>query len=934
MTRRFPRFIRRAVSPLLLALAFSAHADALKASRFYEDGLSRFSKQDLPGAIIQLKNALQQDKNMLAAHLLLAKVYLASGDVGPAEVAFREALRLGVSRAEVAVPLGRIYLMQGRSQILLDSIPADGLPAGTRLEVLVLRGKAYAALGKQAEAISSFAEARAIDPASAVPLIAEVPVLLAAGKGAAAMDSANKALELAPESAEVLNARASVAHAAGNLADALKYYERAIALQPAFVDARVARDGILIDLGRDTDAGEDLEDLARIAPSEPRVAYLRALLASRRGDAQTAAQHLEDVARLVDALPAEWVAGQEQLLMTGALAHHAGRQYEKARKYLDVLIARYPRNQGARKLLAAVYVDTADYARAISLLENVLRAQPDDAQALHLLGRAYLGQKRYSKATGLLEKAVALGMDDPGLRASLGFSQLGQDNTAAATANLQAAFDKTPGDFTLALSLANLHMRNGDAKKALDVAQSVNKALPGNPAVLNLLGVVKGSSADLAGAREAYGEALKRDPRFTPARLNLGRVSVAERRFEDARAIYAAMLKENRRDATVMYESALLESAAGNAVEALRWLEKGFAERPDDVRIGLELIALRGRGGDRAGALEAARALSSRSTGNLDVLAALARAEIDAGDSKSALQTLRDMTKFAEFDTRALVRIGYLQLAAGSPEAAAYSAQKALQGTSNDLLALVLSGEAALQAQDLTRVEEVGQEVRRRYPADAAGYRLTGDAAMARKAFSVAADAYQKGHERQPSTELVLRQVKALVAEKKLASSATLLRDWIKSHEGDFSAKKALAELRMMQGDWASARREYEQLLAKGAADAGVLNNLANVLIEMNDRTAVATARQALALSPQSALVLDTLGWALVKAGELDEAVAVLREARLREPGNTDVRFHLASALKQKGRRDEARDVLKGLASGDGGALASDRLQLIRELGL
>ncbi|MBR0568050.1 PEP-CTERM system TPR-repeat protein PrsT [Azoarcus sp. L1K30] len=900
---------------LLSTFAAPVHADTVAASRYYEDGLSRFGKQDVQGAIIQLKNALQQDRSMLAAHLLLAKAYLVDGDVGPAEVEFREALKLGVNRAEVAVPLGRIYLMQGRSQVLLDSVAAEGLPAATRLEVLVLRGKAYAALGKLPEASSSFAEARAIDPGSVIPLVAEVPVLLANGKGEDASKVAARAVELAPADAEALNARASVAHATGLLANALKDYERAIELQPKFLDARVARAGILIDIGRDADAARDLEEVVRFAPTEPRVAYLRALLAGRRGDAQAAGVLLEDAARLVDALPAEWVAGQEQLLMVGALAHHAGRQYEKARKYLDVLVTRYPRNPGARKLLAAVYIDTADYPRATDLLENVLRLQPDDPQALYLLGRAYLGLKRYAKATALLEKAVSLGGADPGLRATLGFSQLGQNDTVAAIGNLQGAFDKTPDDFSLALALANLHMQHGETKKALDVAQRASEAMPSNPAVQNLLGVVKGATKDLAGARRAYQAALKIDPGFNSARLNLARVDIAEGRLAEARKTYADMLRTNKRDAIAMYEFAILEQGAGRKDEALRWIEKAAAEQPSDVKIGLALIEMRAVAGDKLAARDAARALSSRRSGDLTVLEALARAELDVGAIKPAQQVLKDMTRLAEFDAAALVRIGYLQIAASDFSAAAYSAQKALQGRPDDADAMVLAVEVALAAKDLSQADKWLGQLRARHPANVKGAKLAGDIAMARKDFKAAAAAYRSAFALTPTSELVLRQAAVFAIQGEPAGAVPLLSQWLKAHPEDDVARRGLADFLAQARDWAAAKREYTKLLDRKAGDESLYNNLANVLIMLGDPAAVTMAERSVASAPGDGNARDTLGWALAQQGRLEEALPHLREARLRIPGSVEVKWHLGYVLARLERRAEARQELEAALS-------------------
>ena len=92
-----------ALSALACTLAHGAPDGA--AARFYEDALARYERRDIGGVIVQLKNALQIDKNLLPVQVLLGKALLRNGDAVPAEVAFTEALRLGVNRAEVVLPL-------------------------------------------------------------------------------------------------------------------------------------------------------------------------------------------------------------------------------------------------------------------------------------------------------------------------------------------------------------------------------------------------------------------------------------------------------------------------------------------------------------------------------------------------------------------------------------------------------------------------------------------------------------------------------------------------------------------------------------------------------------------------------------------------------------------------------------------------------------
>jgi len=63
---------------------------------------------------------------------------------------------------------------------------------------------------------------------------------------------------------------------------------------------------------------------------------------------------------------------------------------------------------------------------------------------------------------------------------------------------------------------------------------------------------------------------------------------------------------------------------------------------------------------------------------------------------------------------------------------------------------------------------------------------------------------------------------------------------------------------------------------------------------------ALTVAERAYQLAPNDANVADTLGWALVEAGQVEKGLRYLREAKVRSPENPEIRDHLAEALKRK----------------------------------
>lgn len=914
--------------------ATSALATPEKAANYYEDALRRYEKDDLPAAIIQLKNAIQQDQKMLAAHLLLGKSLLKDGDLKGAEAAFEEALKQGVNRGEVAIPLGQVYLALGRPEAVIDRIQPSGLSAALQVDILTLRGNAYLESGKNSLATQSFDQARAIDPRSATPLIAEVPMFLGMGRIDQAREKANKAVELAPSSALAWNAKASVLHASLDAVGAMAAYDKALSLSPKHLDARIARAALLIDLKREAEARKDLDYLLGQAPDEPRAAYLRSVLAGQKGDAAAVNEALKEVTRTIDAVPPAWLARREQLLMAGALAHYGLANHQKAREYLDAILARNPANNGAKKLLASIFVDAKDYARAQSLLESLQRVLPDDPQVMYLLGSVNLAQRRYSQASDLLEKAAArTGSSE--INRSLGFSQLSLGKMDQGQASLEKAFAGNPADVQAGMALATLYMRSGKPEKALKTAEGMVKRDSANLTVLNFLGALKGASGDKSGARAAYTEVLAKDPDFNPAILNLARLDIAEKRFDEARRRLDTVLKKRHDDAQILFEYGQLEQRAGRPEEAIRYLSKAGSSQRTDPTPTLALIDLHLSLRQSDQALVAAKQLSSKFPSSLPVQLALARSFLINGDMTNARSTLNGATRLAEFDAKSQATIARMQLAANNPDGASYSVYKALQGSPDDVSAMALVVQVEARRGDAAKADTALKMLLAKHPNAIETLRVSADLAMSRGQHAAAIAGYRKLLTREETTGNAMAIVQAHMAANESGKAAVFLEGWVRAHPKDKLASKALAEALYRTGQLAAARHAYQGVIKDSPDDAMTLNNYANLLQQLNDPSAQEIAERALKLSPNNASYADTLGWILIGKGQIESGLRYLREARLRSPENAEIRFHLAYALSKIGRKDEAKEELSAALKLPGFLATSSALtQLRKELGL
>lgn len=907
-------FIVPAVGVVFLAAAgffapLTSWAADPKASRFYEDALVRYEKKDLAGAIIQLKNALKIDNSILSAQLLLGKALLQNGEVVAAEVALNEAHRLGVDRAEVVVLLGQAYLAQGKHKQLIENplFRMAGLPAEVRMRLLLLRSVANADMGDVRGALLDIDEARAIDSRAVEVWLAEVPIRIRSRQFREAKIAIDKALSLAPDSAEAWYQKGAVHHAAGELTQALSSYDRALVIDARHVEGRIARAGLRVDLGRYADAASDVEELRQLAPKEPRAAYLRALLAERDNRAEEARGALREVVNLIDPVPLDFIRYRPQTLMLNGLAHFGLNEREKAKEYLEAF-QRAQGNTPASKLLAQIYLDEARTDRAIEVLEAYLKAQPADGQAMILLGSALMAKGHHARAVSYMKQALQT-RDAPEFRTVLGLSLMRSGQSNSAIPELEAALKMDPGQPQAATALIGLYLRTGQVKRASALVEGLVKKYPKNADYFNLLGIVRRQSGDLAGARASFEQATKLDGRLVAPQLHLARIEIVEKSYEAAAARLGAILKADDKNAEAMFEMAVMTELRGQLADAQRWLEKAVDVARKDVRWALALSDFHMRHSRPGPALEAAKLASAHAPDDLAVMMVLAKVQLGNNDSAAAKNTLAAATRLADFNPASQVQIALLQLSAGNLSGAAYSLEKALSGEAEYLPAQVLMTEVELRQGEVAKAEKRARNIFEKHPKRAIGHRLLGDIALARGQKGDALEAYRRAHQVEPSVDTVLRQFQLQFATDP-KSALHLAEQWLKSHPRDVQVMRVLADAYAKSGNLAAARKAYEQLLKQTPDDGALLNNLANVLFRMKDASAARVAEQAVAKSPGNPFAIDTLGWIRFHEGKIDEALLSLRDARLRAPGNPEIRYHLAAALAKSGRLKEARDEL------------------------
>ena len=131
-------------------------------------------------------------------------------------------------------------------------------------------------------------------------------------------------------------------------------------------------------------------------------------------------------------------------------------------------------------------------------------------------------------------------------------------------------------------------------------------------------------------------------------------------------------------------------------------------------------------------------------------------------------------------------------------------------------------------------------------------------------------------------------------------------------------ARKHEATRAHHQGDTATARRLYEDILVRQPRYPEVLNNLGVLMLQTGDPAAAARlTREAIAAKPELADAHANLGAALRHLGHVDQAIAAYRHALELNPAMGEAYYNLGHALVAAQRLEEAVDAYASAANVD-----------------
>lgn len=897
------------LAPVALALALTLAACGKDdPSAMVGSARDYLAKNDNAAAVIQLKNALQQDPNLAEARLLLGRALLASGDPVGAQTELQKALDLGASPNEVLPLMVRSRLAQGQAKEVTTQYAATRLDDPAAQATLhTLLATAWRQQGQAKEAQAAIDQALKVQPGHPPAMIEQARQKAIARDVEGALRLLDELLAKNPGNADAEVLRGDLQLARRSAPEALASFQAAAKNNPNNADALagVVRAHLL---SRQLDeASTAWQALDKAAPGRPQTVYLAGQLALMRGELPKARDYAQ---ALLKALP-NYAAGQE---LAGAVEFQMG-SWVQAENHLSRALQLSPGLPMSRRLLVMTYLRTGQTDRAIATLPADLNREDTDAAMLGAAGQAWLIKGDAEQAQRYFARAVKLDPNDPAKRTTLALSQLaaGQAGTAFETLESIAAKDEgTVAD----LALVNAHIQRREFDKALAAIDALAKKQPKDPRPPQLRGRVLLQKGDLAEARKAFEQALVLDPDYQEALAALSAVDVREGKADAAEQRLRDSLKRKPSNAAAWLLLADVKRVSGGTQQNItELLQKAVEAAPSDKAARVALVEHLLRQNDPKAALTAAQAAAIALPDVPEVMDVLGRAHSSAGEFNQAMTTFSKLQSVMPNSPLPLLRMADAQARQKDLNAAMQSLRKALELQPDLLLAQRALAELALRNGKTSDALAVAKTVQQQRPKSAAGYVLEGDVHAFGKGYGAAVQAYRNGMKQQPTVELAIKLHTVLTLDGKGAEAERMASDWIKANPKDVAMSQYLGDRALAAKRNVEARAHYERVVSLQPRNPVALNNLAWLLGQAKQPQALELAERAVAAAPNEPAFQDTLAMLLSDRNDHAKALEIQKKVVAQRPAVAIYKLNLAKIMIKAGDKAGAKPLLSELAA-------------------
>jgi len=546
--------------------------------------------------------------------------------------------------------------------------------------------------------------------------------------------------------------------------------------------------------------------------------------------------------------------------------------------------------------MALIVTACATTPRTITKIVNgrVIATRAVTPSAYEHMSRAlvYEEEERWNDAAAELQRALVYDNESPELQAHLAevFMRLDRLDDAASSIQASLALGETPDAL---VAQAHLRQLRGDPGGAV---QSLERAA-----------TLVSFTDDGAEAEDVY--------------LELGDAALVALDTARARRAFETLCEGAPQSLTGRLRLAAVAWATGDLGETERRLKEALAEEPNQLDALLSLGVLYAATGRAAEARARYAEALDRSEGAPEVATAYARFLVATGDRKEAEQLADDQPAVDPKDGESVLKSLELELVAKRHDRALALLKTVEQSDASDevkvrlpLMRAQLLADQGKRAEAVAGLLAIGKEAPTRLEARLqAAEILREDGKGAEAARALADGEVDPGDGERADIELAVARALADERRGDPARAIHHLEEALARHPGSLRLTLTIAALEERRGQWRRALDLAERVLAKDPGSVEALNFWGFVAADHSYDLTRALRRlvAALALDAGTGSIIDSVGWAHLKLGDLKKAALFLEQAARLEPTDPEVLAHVGQLYIRRAEPERAAGIFR-----------------------
>lgn len=889
----------------LASLLTIAGCGVVDNQQYIENAKKFADKGDFKSALIELKNALQQDPENSITRIYLAQIYLNTGDYPAAEKELKKAQQLGADDNDVSPGLSQVLLHLRKFDEVL-AMQVGNLEPSTQGHVLAAQGLALLVSEKPQKAVELTERALAIAANSAYVHVARANTYLIAEKSP---EKAREQLHLAfgidkdyPAAWALLG---DIEANAKNWPIARDAYTKSITLQPTSLTNRYKRVTINILLNDLKQAQFDLDILKKQLPNSPGIAF-------SQGVVYLASEQIEDAKSAFDLALLDQERYPLSLFYLAYISYQQGN-IAQAETHAERFFTLNPDYLPNRKLLAEIKFKKQDYEGVERLLNPIVNSTESDEGVQNTLAKTLLAQGKTAEGITLLNQIVERNPESAEARFRLGAGLMMSGDHQGGITQLEIAIEQDKDNYQAEVYRILSFLKLRQMEQAHQAANEFQSRAPDSEIPHNMIGLIHITERNFDAAREALEKSWNIKPGNTDAGHNLATIASREKNYDKARMYLDAVIAAHPDNLETLIKLAELDAQEGKTQQQIQRLEKAMRLYPTVVKPRLVLAEHyinTGNPGQVSGLIETLDLVTKK---QLPVLEVIANQFLAQKDFKSAAKTASEI-----IDRNPNVPQGYFLMAKalagmGEHEKVEKMLNTAMQKDGRYLPARIVWVRLLLSKHDMAAAEHEVATLKSIADDNESVMKLEVNLAEMKGNHQQAIKNAEQLFEAFPNigNMLVLSRQKMLAGDDDGALG--LRAQWADSHANEYypNLVAAVTYTRKNQGDLAV--KYYQRALAAAPESILVLNNLAWSLRNTDPGQALIYAQKANRLKPGTVLLMDTLAMVYLANKNHEMALRTIKDVLFLEPENPTLSYHEALINASAGKNNMAVQILSRL---------------------